>query len=78
MNHTPFSLEIHVQHVIERIAADRALSAPFNSDAPGLGGHLRQRVGAVLITIGERIGGPAVRPPRPVTPQPSHTPLLSF
>ncbi len=78
MNHTPFSYEPHIRHAIERIAEDRELPSPLDPNAPTMVANARQRLGSVLIAIGERVGGPAVRGHRQVTPQPGHTPLLSF
>ncbi|MDQ3695122.1 MAG: hypothetical protein M3464_16055 [Chloroflexota bacterium] len=78
MNHALFNYEAYIQHAIERIAEDRERTSPLDPDAPTMVANARQRLGSVLIAIGERVGGPAVRGRQPVTPQPSHTPLLGF
>lgn len=76
MNSTLFELEQQIQHVIDRIAEDRAATAPTPSGSASLVESARRHIGSVLITIGEWVGGPAVRAPRPVSPRPSHSPLL--
>lgn len=80
MNHTPFDLERHIDAAIERIANDRFVTQgrPASRDSSTVANRLRQRLGTVLIEIGERVGGPAVRSPKPPTPMPTHTPLLGF
>lgn len=80
MNHTPFDLERHIDTVIERIANDRTSTQrhPAGSGTSTAVNRIRQRLGTVLIEIGERVGGPTVRAPKPSAPMPTHTPLLGF
>lgn len=80
MNHTPFDLERHIDVVIDRIASDRLATQhlPVIGGASPVANRLRERVGKILINIGERVGGPAVRGPKPTSPIPTHTPLLGF
>lgn len=79
VNHLFFP-ERYVEDTIERIAADRAASERIGGEfrPPAFVGTARQRIGTVLIKIGERVGGPAVRAPRTSTPRPHQTPLLGF
>jgi hypothetical protein len=80
VNHTPFDLERHIDAAIERIANDRLATQgrPAGSASSTVANRLRQRLGNALIEIGERVGGPTVRSPKPTTPMPTHTPLLGF
>ena len=80
VNHTLFALERHVDDTIERIASERAAAAGLAS-APRATARIdaaRRRVGAILITLGERVGGPAVRAPRQPASLSTHTPMFGF
>ena len=72
--------EQYVHDRIEQIASDRAASERFDRgpSSPLVIGMFRRRIGAVLIGLGERVGGPADRAPQPPAPLPTHTPLLGF
>lgn len=79
MNHSFYDLERYVDIAIERIADDRTACDTIAPSAPFAGfGHLRPRIGALLIKLGERIGGPAVYAPQAPTPWPSDMPRLGF
>ena len=81
MNHSLFQLERHVTDAIERIASDRAgCGDPFarGERAPASVGAIRRRLGAVLIKLGERVGGPPEPARRPAAPLPMHTPTFGF
>jgi hypothetical protein len=80
MNHSFFHLEHYVVDAIERIASDRAASGGITGEAsaPAIIASARRRLGVVLIKLGERVGGPAVRAPQPPAPLPTHTPMFGF
>ncbi len=82
MIHPPLNLdELHSQQTVNRIAAGRAMTRPLPSavstPATDVIARARQRLGSTLIAIGERLGGPSFRLPRPITPSPPQTPAPS-
>lgn len=80
MSHGFYNLEHHVADAIERIARDREACGadPLGERMPNFVGDVRRRLGSVLIELGERVGGPTVRAPRPPAPLPTHTPMFGF
>jgi hypothetical protein len=79
MNHSFYDLERHVEATVERIAEDWAVCERIAPSPVSIAFHTaRLRIGSLLITLGERIGGQAASGSPTPAAWPSDAPRFGF